>query len=97
MTEFFIQRSSFALTKNKTKTPETIHKQKPYSTWRQISKYCKAPRLHYVKILVQYFDTGDVGWIEILSAKTHRNQDEDRFPVLRERPFAQLPHILQVD
>lgn len=52
----------------------------------------------------EYFDTSDVGRIEILSSKSHRNQEDDGFPGLtgcsraaRERPLTQLLHILYVD
>lgn len=47
--------------------------------------------------LFGYFDAGDVGGIEILSSKSHRNQDDNGLPGLRRRPFTQVLHILQID
>lgn len=46
------------------------------------------------KQLFGYLDTGDVGRVELLSSKSHRNQDDDGLPGLRERLLAQPLHIL---
>ena len=45
----------------------------------------------------KYFYAVDVGGIEILSSKSHRNQDDDRPPGVWERLFTQPPHVLQID
>lgn len=44
--------------------------------------------------IFNYFDTSNIGWIKILSSKTHRNQNDDRLPGMGQRPLTKLPHVL---
>lgn len=48
-------------------------------------------------ILFGYFDTGDVGGVEILSSESHGNQDDERRRVVRRRLLTQLLHVPQVN